>query len=138
MTIPPKLLGDFALTADSDGDYTISPPRTRIRSGSSWTDQGYPFYSGTAVYSQQIMLDEKFLSTEQVFVEATEVADMVEFVVNDTLAEVRPWPPYRCDIRSLLRLGRNVITLKITNSMQNFLEGEARASGLLGHVRLTE
>jgi len=136
MTIPPKLLGDFALVCDDDGNYAISTPKKQIRSGESWTDQGYPLYSGAAVYSQQVTLDEEFLSADQIWIEAAEVADMVEFIVNGTSASVRPWPPYRCEIRSLLHPGQNTIALKITNSMQNFLEGEAEPSGLLGRVFL--
>jgi SAM-dependent methyltransferase len=136
MTIPPKLLGDFALVADSGDRHAISTPRTRIRSCASWTDQGYPFYSGTAIYAQQVTLDGGFLLAHQIWIEAMEVADMVEFVVNDTCAAVRPWPPYRCEIRPLLHPGQNILTLKITNSMQNSLEGVAKPSGLLGYVRL--
>jgi hypothetical protein len=136
MTIPPKLLGEFALVPSSDNRYAISTPRTQIRSGASWTDQGYPFYSGTAIYTQQVTMDEEFPSADQIWIEATEVADMVEFIVNNTRAAACPWPPYRCEISSLLHPGRNALALKITNSMKNFLEGEAKPSGLLGRVRL--
>jgi len=136
MTIPPKLLGNFALALDSDGRYTISRPMAQIRSGKSWTEQGYPFYSGSAVYKQYVTLDAEFLSAEQVRVEATEVADMVEFIVNDTSAAVCPWQPYRSEIRFLLHPGQSTIALKVTNSMRNFLEGEAKPSGLTGSARL--
>ncbi|MFC1719284.1 glycosylhydrolase-like jelly roll fold domain-containing protein, partial [Candidatus Poribacteria bacterium] len=132
MTIPPKLLGNFALVSDGDSGYRISVGKSQIQSRSSWTDQGYPFYSGAAIYTQQVTLDEEFLSDEQVWIELTEVADMVEFIINGTSTEVHPWPPYRCEIRSLLSPGQNTIALKITNSMQNFLEGKAKPSGLLG------
>ena len=53
----------------------------------------------------------------------------------DPEVEWRP-VPYRCEIRSLLYPGQNTIALKITNSMQNFLEGKAKPSGLLGCVFL--
>jgi hypothetical protein len=135
MTIPPRLLGNFALVSDGDG-YAISEPAGKIRSGASWTDQGYPFYSGAAAYIQQVTLDEGFLSAGRIWLEATEVADMVEFIVNGESAAVRPWPPYRCEIRSLLKPGQNTISLKIINSMKNFIEGDAKPSGLLGSVRL--
>jgi len=135
MTIPPRLLGNFALVPDGDG-YVISKPVGKIRSGASWADQGYPFYSGAAVYTQQVTLDEEFLSAGQIWLEATEVADMVEFIVNEERAGVRPWPPYRCEISPLLKPGQNTIALKITNSMKNFIEGDTKPSGLLGSVRL--
>ena len=88
------------------------------------------------VYTQQINADAQLLSAKQVWINAPEVADMVEFIVNDTSAGVRPWPPYRCEIRQLLHPGQNTIALKVTNSMQNFLEGKLKPSGLLGNVYL--
>jgi len=132
MTISPKLLGDFSLEPASDDKYAISAHKSQIRSGETWTDQGYPFYSGTAVYTQRMTFDDEFLSAERVWIEAAEAADMVEFVINGKCAAVRPWHPYRCEIRPLLRSGENTIALKITNSMQNFIEGKTKPSGLLG------
>jgi hypothetical protein len=134
MMIPPKLLGNFALLKNTNGKYVISSPAPQIKSGISWTEQGYPFYSGTATYSQQVNLDDLH---GQVCLEATGVADMAEFIVNGVCASVRPWAPYRCEVSSLLRLGQNNIMIKVTNSMKNFLECDAKPSGLLGLTRLT-
>ena len=136
MSVPPKLLGDFRLTTDASGQTVLMPHAAAIRSGQSWTDQGYPFYSGTAHYTQRVHLDTTDLAAEQIWIELTGVADMVEFVVNGQPAGVRPWPPYRCEVRPLLRPGANQITLKVTNSMQNFLEGKPKSSGILGSVHL--
>jgi hypothetical protein len=133
MTIPPKLLGNFTLLKDTNGKYVISSPAPQIKSGISWTEQGYPFYSGTATYSQQVNLDDLH---RRVCLEATGVADMVEFIVNGACASVRPWAPYRCEVSSLLHLGQNNIMIKVTNSMKNFLECDTKPSGLLGLARL--
>ena len=88
------------------------------------------------MYRQQVTLDHEFLSAKAIWIRATEVADMVEFVINGTTASVRPWHPYECEIRSLLRPGANTVALKVTNSMKNFLEGDPKPSGILGKVWL--
>ncbi len=111
MAAPPKILGNFALLADN-GKYSISKPLTSIRSGKSWTDQGYPFYSGTAIYTQRVELNEEILSAKEIWLEATEVADMVEFIINGECVSVRPWQPYKCEIRSFLKR-QNTISLKV-------------------------
>lgn len=136
MTIPPKLLGNFSLKSDGNNGYIIAPPVLEIPAKTSWTEYGYPFYSGSAVYTQQIEISKEMLSSKQIWVEVTDVADMVEFIVNDACAEVRPWSPYGCDIRPFVHLGMNKISLKVTNSMQNFLEGTPKPSGLIGFVRM--
>ena len=133
MTIPPKLLGNFALLKDTDGKFVISNPILQAKSRVSWTEQGYPFYSGTVAYSQNLSID---FAGKRVWIEADGIADMVEFIVNGEVASVRPWAPYACEITSLLHSDENSITLKVTNSMKNFLECEAKPSGLLGKVCL--
>ena len=134
MTIPPKILGSFALSANDD-KYTISKPPNSIQSCRSWTDQGYPFYSGTAKYTQKLELNNELLAAKEIWLETTEVADMIEFIINGECASVRPWQPYKCEIRQFLQK-QNTISLKVTNSMRNFLEKDAKPSGLLGVVSL--
>ena len=128
MTIPPKLIGDFAVIDDPKEGYVILKPKEQIQSGMSWTKQGYPFYSGTATYSRKVNFDA---IDKQVWVEVDEIADMVEFIINSKTASIRPWAPYSCEISSLIKSGENTIALKVTNSMKNFLEGETKPSGLL-------
>lgn len=136
LTMPPKLLGEFALSSNAEGKYTISEPKRVIRSGMSWTEQGYPYYSGTAIYSKIVSFSEDELREKEIWIETPEVADVVEFIINGIQAVVRPWRPYRCKITHLLRAGENTITIKVTNSMKNFIEKEPKASGILREVRL--
>ncbi len=136
MTIPPKLLGNFSLKTNINGKYSISKSSGFMQSGRSWTEQGYPFYSGSIAYEQELYLDEEVLSSEQIWINIDNVADMVEFIINGKTAAIRPWHPFSCEIRKLLK-PKNSLILKVTNSMKNFLEGETKASGLFGKVYLT-
>lgn len=132
LTSMPKLLGDFEV--GSTLPYRIRRRSGRLRTG-SWTDQGYPYYSGTASYTTSFSLpDDAAKGTVNLVVE--DVGDMFEAIVNGLAAGVRPWRPWRLDISKLVNPGDNELTLRVTNSMQNFLEGVPRASGLLGGARI--
>lgn len=131
LNAPAYLLGNFALHSETG---VILPPVEATFSG-SWTDVGYPYFSGTAVYTHGFTLPRN-LPAKRLILSVDSVNDAVEIVVNGKSADVRLWQPWEADITELVEPGRNVLTLKVTNSMINFLEGEPRPSGLMGRVRL--
>lgn len=122
----PRLMGSFSVS-DSR---SLQPPREFIHDG-SWTDQGYPYYSGTAAYKQTVFIPH-FARGQRIILRVENPADAVEFVVNGTVAGLRPWAPFDVDITPLVKPGANHIELRVTNSLANMLLGEARPSGLLG------
>jgi len=122
-----KLLGSFSLGEDGA---TLLPPVNIVRSG-SWTDHGYPYYSGTAAYRQTVFVPE-FARGQRIILRAEEPADYVEFVVNGRVVAVRPWAPFEVDITRLVTPGANKIELRVTNSLANMMLGEPRPSGLIG------
>jgi hypothetical protein len=142
----PKLLGRFALRkvdesiacglnhreAGSLPFVIVSEPKF-MPTGSSWTEHGYPFYSGTAVYSRNLNIKD---TSVPIFIEANEVGDMVEFILNGTATTVRPWKPFVAKLNGNLNEGENKLQLKVTNSMKNFIESVPKPSGLLGEVKL--
>lgn len=121
------LMGSFSLAQDR---LTLVPPVKCVRSG-SWTEQGYPYYSGTAAYRQTIFVPE-FARGQRIILRAEKPADYVEFVINGRVAEVRPWPPFEVDITRLVAPGTNTIELRVTNSLANMMHPEPRPSGLIG------
>lgn len=127
-----RLMGRFAL---DEGRQVILAPHSTIHSG-SWTDQGYPYYSGTAAYRQTVRIPE-FMRDQRVVLRAEDPADMVEFVVNGASAGVRPWAPFELDITPLVKPGENTIEIKVSNSLANMLLSSPRPSGLLGGARIT-
>jgi hypothetical protein len=110
----------------------VSEPKF-MPTGSSWTEHGYPFYSGTAVYSRNLNIKD---TSVPIFIEANEVGDMVEFILNGTATTVRPWKPFVAKLNGNLNEGENKLQLKVTNSMKNFIESVPKPSGLLGEVKL--
>lgn len=131
LNAPPALLGAFACDRDT---LTLLPPVTRASSG-SWTEYGYPCYSGTAAYSQSFSVP-RLADGARLIATVDSVRDMVEIVVNGTTAAVRLWQPWEADVTDLTREGENEIEIRVTNSMANFIEGDAKPSGLMGRVRL--
>ncbi len=122
----PRIMGDFSLTASG----RIAPPRDVIYNG-SWAEQGYPYYSGTVAYSQDVQIPA-FARGQRIMLCAHISSGTVEFVVNGAVASVRPWSPYEADITALVKPGSNRIELRITNSLANMLQSRPLASGLTG------
>jgi hypothetical protein len=130
LTSNPRLLGKFEVVDSSA--LKIRRLSGKVKLG-SWTDQGYPFFSGTALYSTSFSLPRD-ISGKLVRLVIDRVGDMFELLVNGKWVGVRPWKPWSLDISKFVRPGQNSITIKVTNTLQNFLEGVARPSGLLGKV----
>ena len=120
-----RLFGSFGLGER----HSLQEPRPILRNG-SWSEQGYPHYSGTAVYRQTVFIPT-FAHGQRIILKALSPADTVEFVVNGVVAGIRPWAPYDIDITTFVKAGPNEIELRVTNSLANTLLGDARSSGLL-------
>lgn len=129
-----KLTGNFSLEPRADGGYRIAAPCTSL-SPASWTDQGYPHFSGRAVYRKRFELPESFIG-QRVFVEPEMQDDVLEILVNGQSAGVRLWAPYQTEITNLLKSGENVLELRVANTLVNLLEAVERPSGLSGAPKL--
>jgi len=126
-----RLMGSFSLDETST---RLLAPRQSISEG-SWADQGYPYYSGTAVYTQGVRMPV-LGRNQRAFLFADDVADMMECYVNGEPAGLRAWPPFGVDITSLVEPGPNIIEIKVTNSLANMLLSERRPSGLVEGARI--
>jgi hypothetical protein len=129
-----KLTGDFSLEPHADGAYRIVSPCNSL-SPASWTDQGYPYFSGRAVYRKRFELPESF-TNQRVFIEPEMQDDVLEVLVNGQSAGVRLWAPYQIQITDLLKSGQNTLELRVANTLVNLLEAVERPSGLSGTPKL--
>jgi hypothetical protein len=124
-----KILGTFALEGDAETGYAIGAPRTEMSIG-DWTARGYPFFSGTGVYTGEVDVPEGYLGESRLVLEADLGEDVLEVRVNGSEGRVAPWHPYRLDVTDLIKPGRNTVELRVTNTLINLLEGVTLASGL--------
>jgi hypothetical protein len=129
-----KLTGDFSLVARGDGSYRMEAPCTSLQP-EPWTDQGYPHFSGRAIYRKRFELPESFAG-QRVFLEPEMEDDVLEVLVNGQSAGVRLWTPYQVEITNLLKSGENTLELRIANTLVNLLEAVERPSGLSGAPKL--
>ena len=129
-----KLTGDFSLAAQGDGVYSIEAPRKALQP-QPWTKQGYPHFSGRAIYRKRFEMPESF-SGRRVFIEPEMGDDVLEVLVNGQTAGVRLWAPYQIEITGLLKSGENTLELRVANTLVNLLERVERPSGLAGAPKL--
>lgn len=128
---PVRLMGKFGVALEEDGA-TITQMPASLTPG-SWTEQGFPFYSGTICCETDFRLDER---PAQALLSFPAVADMADVWVNGEHAGLLAWPPLEVAITSLLKAGLNRLRMDVTNSMTNLLDGKQKPSGLLKAPRL--
>jgi hypothetical protein len=124
-----KILGSFGV-AERDGRPVMVEPAADVRPA-PWTEQGFPFFSGTGHYRTTVSVPEAFAGC-RVMLRTPTRDDVVEAFVNGECAGVRLWDPYELDVSHLLRPGDNEIEIRVSNTPANLLNAEPRASGLAG------
>jgi hypothetical protein len=123
-----KVVGDFALDGSTEDGYAIVAPKRELAVG-DWTEMGYPFFSGTAVYRCEVEVPEDYLGG-RIVLDAECGEDVLEVRVNGSEGRVAPWHPYRLDVSDLVRAGTNTVEIRVTNTLINILEGVTLKSGL--------
>jgi hypothetical protein len=129
-----KLTGEFSLAPQSDGAYRIQAPCQTLQP-LPWTHQGYPYFSGRAVYRTQFELPESF-NNQRVFLEPEMEDDVLDVLVNGQSAGIRLWAPYPVEVTEFLKAGENTLELRVANTLVNMLEAVERPSGLGGAPKL--
>ena len=130
-----KLVGSFALDGDPEGGFRLAEPPPEAEAA-PWTEQGYPFYSGTGVYRTRVDAPAPN-DGRRMLLDVPMQDDVVEVEINGHSAGVRLWEPYVVDVTKLLRPGPNDVTLRVANTIANLLNGVDRPSGIAGTPRLT-
>lgn len=104
-----------------------------LDSWASW--KGLEHFSGTITYTAEWEWDDT-AGVESLILDLGEVHDTARLTINGRDAGVRLWAPYTYDISPYRRPGVNRISVEVTNSLANHLEGRSLPSGILGPVRL--
>ena len=97
-----KLLGSFALAGDDERGHRIVARPAGPARPASWTDQGYPYYSGRGVYRTTFEVPAE-LAGRRLRLEVPMRDDVLEVEVNGQVAGVRLWDPYEVEVTGLLR-----------------------------------
>lgn len=120
---------DCKWTVTFDAGMGGPPEPVAIDSLADWTKSPDPrikYYSGTALCSGEFWLDS--LAEGAVGrLTLPLLNSAAEVIVNGRSAGVVWCSPWSVDVTSLLRKGRNTITLRVCNSLWNRLVGDARS-----------
>lgn len=123
------LCGSFAVE-----DGAITRAAERDTAAVSWTELGYPHFSGAASYAQSF--DWQPMPGARVLLRCAEIRDHARIRLNGQPAADLPWAPWEADITTHLRPGRNDLEIEVINTNTNFVEGQPAPSGLFGAVTL--
>ncbi|MBI1388689.1 MAG: hypothetical protein GC154_09605 [bacterium] len=121
------VLGDFDLNSSGKG-FTIAPS-TPLHLG-AWNQQGKPFYSDKATYTQTFTL--KPGESQRFAVELINwLGTAARVDVNGKLAGYILWKPWRIDTTPLMKAGDNTVNVTIFGGLKNVL-GPHHAGKLRG------
>lgn len=122
-----KVIGSFSIE-EHNGVETIVPPRAELPLG-DWNAFGYPYYSGTGLYTAKVSITKELLE-RKLLLKASVGRDVLTIAVNGKPVKTCLWRPYEADLTPYLQEGENEITLGVVNTLMNLLESTHNPSGL--------
>jgi hypothetical protein len=96
----------------------------------SWTesaDDGIKYFSGTATYTKTFDVKKAMLKNGKLSIDLGTVGDIAVVTVNGSQPDTLWHAPYRTNLGSQLKAGKNTIEVKITNEWTNRIAGDALA-----------
>ena len=129
----PFLAGDFALRA-IEGNWVLEGPCSRLRLG-SWTEQGYPFFSGTMNYRCRVDIPETFRN-RSVELHLEGLAGAARISVDGCEVGAILARPCRLATPALQQPGPHTIQIAVMNALANRHLADQRPSGLVNAPRL--
>ena len=108
-----------------------APAQVILPTLASWTENtnsGVKYFSGTATYTKEIEIPADRLganhSLRTLWLDLGKVKNLAEVFVNGQPLGILWKPPFRVDISSVARPGKNKIEIKVTNLWPNRLIGD--------------
>lgn len=96
-----------------------------LESWSSSKDERVKYFSGTAIYTNSIMIPEEYVSPEiNIKLSLGKVKEIATVSVNDTLINVLWHPPFEIDITNYVQAGNNKLAIQVTNTWANRMIGD--------------
>ena len=126
---PPLVSGDFSIAKGVSG-WTISATPS-MAGHESWTKSGYPYLSGAGIYKQVFELPGEYT---RLILRLTQATGSVDIAVNGKPLGMFNWHPMEIDITEACEMKRNEISLRVTNTLDNVLRMNGRASGIIAEA----
>lgn len=99
----------------------------RLMSWSQSSETGVKYYSGTAVYTNEVDIPSDALKDRcRVWLDLGDVRELADVTLNGKCLGVAWAEPFRLDVSDVVHAGTNRLTLKVTNTWANRLIGDAQ------------
>lgn len=98
---------------------------------------GWELFTGTLCYQITFTATAETAQAAR-FLDLGPVGDIAEVTWNGRSLGVRAWAPHVFALAGAVRVGVNVLQVRVTNSMANGFDGRQRPSGLMGQVVLRQ
>ena len=107
-----------------------------LRCPGDWAHQaGWETFAGRLCFRTTFTLSAH-AADQPLFLDLGQVGDIAEVRVNEAVAGVCAWAPYRVRIDPHAHTGLNRLEVWVTNSIANFYEGAQSPSGILGPIQV--
>ena len=111
-----------------------APETAKFDQLASWSDSsdvGIKYFSGTATYSNNLLVPASALpSGARVWLDLGDVKDVAEVAVNGKYLGILWKAPYRVDVTDALKAGSNQFVIQVTNLWVNRLIGDQQPYAL--------
>lgn len=107
----------------------------QLKSWTEFDDPGIKYYSGTALYTQNFVLNKQDLTGKKLILNLGNVQEMASIKVNGQQFPVRWCAPFLFDITGFVKAGDNKLEVEVVNMWVNRLIGDGK---LTQEKRLTK
>jgi hypothetical protein len=128
---PPLILGNFILRRGSRG--WILSKKVGELGYASWADNGFPYLSGSGIYSQVFERPNDF---KKLIIKFRKVEEIAILRINNQPISTFLYEPMEVDVTNFILQGRNEISIQVFNTIDNVTKMNYRPSGLVGEVFL--
>lgn len=106
-------------------DVAFEQEFTILSDFSQHTESSIKYFSGTATYKKEVEIDDSSIGKDKRFIlDLGELNDIAALKINGVDAGVLWYPPYKTDITSWLKPGKNMLEIAVTNNWTNRLIGD--------------
>jgi hypothetical protein len=133
----PFIPGDVVATVE--GPWQASDPSGKkidVPCPGDWAhEREWELFTGTLSFSCEFVCPEA-VANESPYLDLGNVGDIADIELNGKSWGVLAWAPYVVSTNRAIVAGKNMLLVRVTNSMANSIQGMQLPSGLLGPVRL--
>jgi len=118
-----------------------APASVQMDSLTSWTknqDAGVKYFSGTAIYTKSISVPAAWLKkSSTTWLDLGDVKNIADVTINGKPVGILWKKPFRANISSVIKPGKNRLEIKVTNLWVNRIIGDAQTNALKKYTYAT-